>query len=99
MDYSRRELTKDSDILNGILGVLNALERGASQVRHLSGVPMVIPKLRAKQPESERWTPDMGFFSGLCWNLVTPSARRPGFPSWSWTGWYGHVSWGYDESD
>jgi hypothetical protein len=48
---------------------------------------------------SERWSSDMGFFSGLCWNLKAASARRPGFPSWSWTGWYGHVSWGYEESE
>jgi hypothetical protein len=24
---------------------------------------------------------------------VTPSARRRGFPSWSWTGWLGSVEW------
>jgi hypothetical protein len=29
--------------------------------------------------------------------LKKPSARRPGFPSWSWTGWAGKVEWGIDE--
>ncbi|KAF4946660.1 hypothetical protein FGADI_11008 [Fusarium gaditjirri] len=33
-----------------------------------------------------------GFVDGLCWRLEQPAHRRPGFPSWSWTGWEGVVA-------
>ncbi|KAF4429672.1 ankyrin repeat-containing [Fusarium acutatum] len=33
-----------------------------------------------------------GFLDGLCWRLEEPAHRRPGFPSWSWTGWQGVVA-------
>ena len=29
------------------------------------------------------------FLTGLCWHLSGSWKRRPGFPSWSWAGWYG----------
>lgn len=54
----------------------------------------------------------MGFALGLCWDLkdrniyreswkrkTVPSCRRPGFPSWSWTGWFGIVNWEHTEKD
>jgi hypothetical protein len=38
-----------------------------------------------------------GVLSGLCWtsNWVSNvlSRRRFGFPSWSWTEWYGEFDW------
>lgn len=40
-----------------------------------------------------------GFCGGLGWGLEEPSARRPGFPSWSWTGWVGPVKWIFSEAD
>ncbi|KAF5633314.1 ankyrin repeat-containing protein [Fusarium tjaetaba] len=33
-----------------------------------------------------------GFVDGLCWRLEETAHRRPGFPSWSWTGWQGVVT-------
>ena len=27
------------------------------------------------------------------WDMESRSDRRPGFPSWSWTGWYSPVKW------
>ena len=42
--------------------------------------------------ESKAW----GFVAGLSWKLQKSSARRPMFPSWSWTGWAGPVDWGID---
>jgi hypothetical protein len=56
--------------------------------------------------ESSLWNSPMGFALGLCWDLKdrniweppwsrnpAPSCRRPGFPSWSWTGWFGTINW------
>ena len=40
---------------------------------------------------------DAAFARGLCWELDIPSARRVGFPSWSWAGWMGPLAesaWG-----
>jgi hypothetical protein len=56
--------------------------------------------------ESSLWNSQMGFALGLCWDLKdlniwlsswrrgpAPSCRRLGFPSWSWTGWFGIINW------
>jgi serine/threonine protein kinase len=51
-----------------------------------------VTESRASCPESA------GFFIGLCWGLEKPSRRRLGFPSWSWAGWAGHVSWQMEEA-
>jgi hypothetical protein len=81
--YSSRSLSFAGDILNGILGIIRAMER-QSKMRHLWGIPF-----RLHAPVS---TPvvssDMPtFFDGLGWISYETKERRPEFPSWSWTGW------------
>ena len=109
IEYSRRSLTVQSDILNGFLGVLHAFEVGPQRIRHCLGVPTIPrpPKLShfAKDEtaaitsinESSRWSPHVGFCIGLCWHVETPAQRRQGFPSWSWTGWLGKCTWRFGE--
>jgi hypothetical protein len=80
-EYSRRDLTNPSDVLKGMLGIFNAFERSPLDIYHCSGVPMLPSMLEKAGPMTEEWTPAMGFFTGLCWNLQERSARRPGFPS------------------
>lgn len=84
--YSMRKLTKSSDILNGILATLSACERKYG-IYHCWGVPSL---LFLSKTASQRRV----FIDGLCWTNGNLHVRRPGFPSWSWAGWYGHVSWG-----
>ena len=97
-EYSLKSLTKDSDILNGILGILRAFETSIHAIRHCWGVPILsVPpetiksatKSGKKNLEAQAW----GFVAGLSWTLPEPSTRRPGFPSWSWTGWASSVKW------
>lgn len=88
-------LRDQSDILEGILGILSAFERGTLNLRHHAGIPLLPPSPKVVGISRDNWTSAMGFFSGLCWNLKTPSTKRDGFPSWSWTGWEEPVvEWG-----
>jgi hypothetical protein len=65
-----------------------------------------------RKGESSLWNSSMGFALGLCWDLKdkitwedpwnrnpAPSFRRPGFPSWSWTGWFGTINWEYADKN
>ncbi|KAF1954331.1 HET-domain-containing protein [Byssothecium circinans] len=97
-DYSTRQLTNPSDILNGISGILQAFKRSRKRVLHCAGMPMIpaTPKRRSgweSEPRVREWTPLTGFCGGLCWGVVSPSERREGFPSWSWTGWRSKIRW------
>lgn len=108
-EYSRRSLTNGSDILSGFMGILRAMERGPQRIRHYFGVPIIpkAPKPRSlldydtsiiqEAYDSFKWSPTAGFCFGLCWDTEQPSARREGFPSWSWAGWYGNIKWCFGE--
>jgi hypothetical protein len=93
-EYTNLDLANPSDILKGILGVLNAFERKPINLHHHLEVPILPQSAKKAWPIGENWTSAMGFFSGLFWNLDEHSARQPGFPSRSWTGWHGQVRWG-----
>lgn len=101
-EYSCRSLTHQSDILNGILGILRAFETSEHAIHHCWGVPVasdlrkiVHSGLGLGQPIP--WAPAGGFLVGLSWSVAEPSIRRPEFPSWSWTGWNGRVIWEMQE--
>lgn len=98
-EYTKRTLTDTNDILNGMLGIFNAFERSDMEIKHHMGIPILPPMTRAPyrgdiSKQVQGWTPAMGFFVGLCWDLEKLADRRSGFPSWSWTGWKSTVSWG-----
>ena len=106
-EYSWKSLTNPSDILNGILGILRAYEHSVHEVCHVFGVPILPQPVGMKKRQMDRkggsflWNSQMGFALGLCWDLKdrnleenpAPSCRRQGFPSWSWTGWFGIIDW------
>ncbi|CZR67558.1 uncharacterized protein PAC_17457 [Phialocephala subalpina] len=96
-EYSRLglNLTNPTDILKGILGILNAFERSTFNIHHYEGVPLLPSCPKTVEFPSDNWTSIKGFFSGLCWTSERPSLRRVGFPSWSWTGWNAPVEWGF----
>ncbi|UKZ64001.1 uncharacterized protein TrAtP1_005223 [Trichoderma atroviride] len=88
--YAQRQLTYDSDALNGILGILRLLEEEPKYpVCHFWGVPILpcVQKHANGQAVHVNRTVSDRFISGLCWTSVTPGRRRAQFPSWSWTGW------------
>lgn len=102
MEYSTRELTYDFDALKAMMGIFRSFATMDRPVDHYWGVP-VLPAFDYSDKEVLRllpllvdgWTgywPFAGAFAvGLCWTCTEPAARRPGFPSWSWTGWKGRL--------
>lgn len=93
-------LSHQSDILEGILGILSLFERGTFKLRHHVGIPLLPPSPKVPRISLDNWTLAMGFISGLCWNLKNPSTKRDGFPSWSWTGWKEPVvKWGHQKNE
>ncbi|KAH7094869.1 hypothetical protein FB567DRAFT_511256 [Paraphoma chrysanthemicola] len=91
--YSLRDLTYDDDVLRGLQGILSAYEsRGFS---HYWGVPSLNLHLRASnnQNENEKRNDIDSFVFGLCWRPKELCKRRLHFPTWSWTGWKGSVSY------
>ncbi|KAF2114187.1 heterokaryon incompatibility protein-domain-containing protein [Lophiotrema nucula] len=103
-DYSQRELSWASDILKGILGVLRNFELGPLQIRHILGVPLFpfnadgrpasLDSMRMQSGNTQSGRYDVAAFClGLCWRSRRPYHRREGFPSWSWTGWFGPADW------
>ncbi|KAI1780913.1 heterokaryon incompatibility protein-domain-containing protein [Hypoxylon cercidicola] len=78
-EYTRRQLSYEVDSLDAFKGVLASYETDKrSPIRHLWGIPV--------QGES-------GPFFSLLWYHKSVATRRSGFPSWSWAGWAGGVSW------
>lgn len=84
-NYSRRNLSYDSDSLNAILGVLNHYQHHSmsltTRIAHLSWG--LTADQHSKRPHI--WNVH------LLWYSKSPSLRRVAFPSWSWTGWTGAV--------
>ncbi|RSL52711.1 hypothetical protein CEP53_007987 [Fusarium sp. AF-6] len=90
-EYSKRDLTFKTDILDAFKGILRAFESLESPVQNLCGVPLYsldLPKM----------TNTDALVYGLSWNpapidiplhaeLWREMTRRKGFPSWSWIGW------------
>ncbi|KAK8044140.1 hypothetical protein PG993_004164 [Apiospora rasikravindrae] len=80
VNYTRRQLTKEGDSLNAILGLFRALQ--PSGIRHLHGVPV----------RQDREGKDSRLEFPLAWHHEAEgSRRRLGFPSWSWSGWEGGI--------
>jgi hypothetical protein len=94
-EYSKLNLSDPSDILKGMLGIFHAFQTSRLRIYQCGGIPLLpsMPEKSADKP-IDGWTRAMGFFTGLFWDLESRSDRRPRFPSWSWTGWHGHVKWG-----
>lgn len=90
-EYSRRNVSYDSDSLNAFLGVLNhwetRLARSEKPMSHLWGLP--IRGTTTHGPESVE-------FCFLWSHNCRDAVRRPDFPSWSWAGWTGTKS--FDEA-
>lgn len=96
-EYSSRNLTEPSDVLDAFWAVFRMFERAKRPIYHIWGVPMLSATARRnpKDPKDESCRDT--FLYGLSWKKSETSShsfqRRPGFPSWSWTGWIGEVEY------
>lgn len=105
--YSLRDLTVRDDVINAFSGILGMFEESNPPVYHIWGSPilppdhtLVLPKTIVPKPRNPSLE---GFIRGLCFRDFgftrhRPLVRRPGFPSWSWTGWIGLICFRYLES-
>jgi hypothetical protein len=93
--YSQRILTFDSDSLNAFGGMIKRFESfKVGILRHLWGIPFFDPHDDHSPGDIVDYA---GFLlAGLCWKhdmKVKSPRRRKGFPSWSWTGWEGSITY------
>lgn len=75
--YTERQMTQDTDSLNAFLGILQQLRKTVFPSGFEWGLPL------HDFPQSLRWFHP---------RAVKPR-RRPDFPSWSWTGWEGIITY------
>lgn len=78
-DYTKRKLTRESDAVDAFAGVEHIVRQGMN-TKFWFGLP------------------SFAFEQALLWNAREPLERRAQsnkdlFPSWSWAGWRGHVSY------
>lgn len=71
-EYTRRNLTYDSDAINGMRGIFESFKQSSAILNHW-GLPV-----KTKE----------GFKDAMGWvSVKLGMVRRPNFPSWSWAGW------------
>jgi hypothetical protein len=81
-EYNKRSIGDDTDILNGLRGFLQMLQRAESPFFSIWGIPIGVGYSMN------------GFLIQLSWELLGSGHRRDVFPSWSWAAWQGPASFG-----
>ncbi|KAJ4372250.1 hypothetical protein N0V83_004024 [Neocucurbitaria cava] len=90
-EYSARDLRYDMDSMNAIIGVTRKFESLRHPYSHVWGIPFPV----SVKPEValDHFVSSLAWFHTQdCWNTNTKPRRRVGFPSWSWCGWAGQIS-------
>jgi hypothetical protein len=89
--YSRRSLCFTADILRAFSGILAFYEHNAS-IRHHWDIPCSNNAPASLQSSRSGWI--LTFEESLQWSRISNPARpRLEFPSWSWVGWDGEVTY------
>lgn len=86
--YSTLCFSFESDIVDAFRAIGNVFASRTPPVLHLYGLPFI---------SGDESTTASSLTRGLTWYLERgneETARRPGFPSWSWLGYRGPVRWG-----
>lgn len=81
-DYTKRQLSWDADAVDAFTGVEHIIRRGTNTT-FWYGLPSFAFE------NALLWQPD----GGLLERRRDPETGAPLFPSWSWAGWRGHVSY------
>jgi hypothetical protein len=94
-NYTSRDLSFDSDSLNAFLGIVSNFRETKYPLFHIQGIPFISPTIQTDEMECVNST-----IAGLCWRHINSCwskrlsvRRRAQFPSWTWAGWAGAVSW------
>ena len=81
VEYTKRNMSDESDIINAFQGVLNLLQP-AFRGEFLFGLP------ETELDAALLWQP-----TSVIRRRVDPETKAPLFPSWSWAGWVGEVAY------
>ena len=98
-EYTRRNLTFNSDALNAIVGILNTLSKGRTPIFHTWGVTFGKIPITKTVAQSQNLTQvpvirtENKLAIALHWVHTSPCPRRKEFPSWSPLGWEGVVGY------
>ena len=87
-NYTARSLTYQSDMLNAVLGILNAFARERDLEKQIFSI-WCVPLIEF----SNEWLLLLG------WYHEKPAMRNPGFPSWSWMVWKGRMEYNFLDND
>lgn len=99
-EYSKKELSYQSDALNAFSGILRWLESFEHPLYAIQGTPWVGP---CDSLHDDSWYEAHVFVAGLAWKRTEKSVRRTDghgrhlFPSWSWAAWRGQVTWLFND--
>ena len=100
--YTQRDLTNQSDALNGLTGLFASFSRKEESMQQYWGIPMQLAGYEGRSYLTEtlsqltaQSTTQFTLAHGLTWDVARTKRliRRHGFPSWSWSGWTGPISW------
>ncbi|KAL9068063.1 MAG: hypothetical protein Q9157_006614 [Trypethelium eluteriae] len=80
-EYSKRQLSFPTDILQAIEGVLAQMRQIYPDLAEVTGLP-IVHRVGSPAGLKER------FLTTLCWKTAFRCERREGFASWSWAGWH-----------
>ena len=101
-EYNQKHLSRPSDALDGFQGIFRVFTKQKLPVYHLGGIPIFRDRPHPKswhRSALESWhnslpTTCLGrFLYCLAWRMEQHGVRRPGFPTWSWTGTQGRLFW------
>ncbi|KAK9799987.1 putative Heterokaryon incompatibility protein-domain-containing protein [Seiridium cardinale] len=95
--YTRRELTNKDDVLKAYAGISYFYAKSGAQIYSLAGlaIPYPIARMWDRRPEYLNHLSYALAWTHRPWHIdldVVPKPMpRHGFPSWSWTGWFGEI--------
>ncbi|OAG41544.1 hypothetical protein AYO21_04246 [Fonsecaea monophora] len=86
-EYSRRQLSFPSDVIQAMQGLFNVMARAKVLYQYMG---VLLPAVVAQEDAP---SDDGALQYSFLWFHIATSTRRPGFPSWSWAGWSGEVAY------
>jgi len=101
-EYTSRQMSYESDSLNALSGLLNMFTNANKRFQHIWGIPFEICKQGDRVHYGNTLTQQthQSFVASMLWVHENNSKyfqvghnRRTHFPSWSWSGWEGTVTW------
>ncbi|KAK0642909.1 heterokaryon incompatibility protein-domain-containing protein [Cercophora newfieldiana] len=89
--YTSRQLSYEEDSLNAFRGIMQRFSETKPPIHQIFGIP--IPLTDNPSEMNDSFVYALGWcHKHSCWDAAKSPSRRVMFPSWSWAGWGGEVS-------